>query len=151
VTSVHGLFETHLTVTDLDRAIEFYREGLGFQLAHIIPARQVAFFWIGPVGHTMLGLWGAGSGPQRMALHTAFRTSLADVIASPGALRSAGIIPLDFDGQPTDQPVVFAWMPAASVFFRDPDDNLLEYIAMLPDAPRPDQGVIPWRAWEANG
>ncbi len=96
----------------------------------------------------MLGLWGVGSGPQRMALHTAFRASLADVIAAPRALRSAGITPLDFDGQPTDQPVVFAWMPAASVFFHDPDGHLLEYIAMLPHEPRPEQGIVPWRVWE---
>jgi lactoylglutathione lyase len=145
---VQDLFEAHLTVTDLDRAVEFYRDALGLRLAHVVPAQQAAFFWIGPAGNAMLGLWGTGSGPQRMALHTAFRASLADVVAAPSALRSAGITPLDFDGQPTDQPVVLAWMPAASVFFHDPDGHLLEYIAMLPDAPRPEQGIVPWREWE---
>jgi catechol 2,3-dioxygenase-like lactoylglutathione lyase family enzyme len=80
---VKNLFEAHLTVTDLDRAVEFYRDVLGLRLAHIVPARQAAFFWIGPAGNTMLGLWGTGSGPQRMALHTAFRVSLADVVAAP--------------------------------------------------------------------
>src|SRR4030095_13422744 len=120
------LFEAHLTVTDLDRAVEFYRGLLGLRWAHVAPARQAAFFWIGPAGNAMLGLWGTGSGPQRMALHTAFRASLEDVVAAPSALRSAGITPLDFDGQPTDQPVVLAWMPAAAVFFRDPYGHLLE-------------------------
>ena len=105
---VQNLFETHLPVTDLDRAVRFYRDAVGLQLAHIASARQAAFFWIGPAGNAMLGLWGSGSGPQRMALHTAFRASLADVIAAPAALRSAGITPLDFDGNPTDEPVVFA-------------------------------------------
>jgi lactoylglutathione lyase len=145
---VHNLFEAHVTVTDLDRAIQFYRDVLGLRLAHVVSARQAAFFWIGPAGNAMLGLWGAGSGPQKVALHTAFRTSLADVVAAPSALRSVGIMPLDFDGQPTDQPVVFAWMPAASVFFRDPDGHLLEYIAMLPHEPRPEQGIVPWPVWE---
>ena len=145
---VQHLFETHLTVTDLDRAVEFYRDVLGLRLAHVVPARQAAFFWIGPAGNAMLGLWGTGSGPQRMALHTAFRASLADVVAAPSALRSAGIMPLDFDGQPTEQPVVLAWMPAASVFCHDPDGNLLEYIAMLPDTPHPEQGIVPWQEWE---
>ena len=145
---VQNFFEAHLPVTDLDRAVEFYRDVLGFRLAHVVHARQAAFFWIGPAGNAMLGLWGTGSGPQRMALHTAFRASLADVVAAPGTLRSAGITPLDFDGQPTDQPVVLAWMPAASVFFHDPDGHLLEYIAMLPDPPRPEQGIVPWRDWE---
>jgi len=145
---VETLFEAHLPVTDLDRAIEFYRDIVGLRLAHVVSARQAAFFWIGPAGNAMLGLWATGSGPQRMALHTAFRASRADVVAAPSALRSAGITPLDFHGQPTDQPVVLAWMPAASVFFHDPDGHLLEYIAMLPHEPRPEQGVVVWREWE---
>jgi len=147
---IHDLFEAHLTVADLQRAITFYRDLLGLKLAHVVDQRQVAFFWIGAAGNAMLGVWAAGSSPQRMVLHTAFRTGLADVIAAPGVLRSAGITPLDFDGQLTDQPVVFAWMPAASVFFHDPDGNLLEYIAMLPDPPRPDLGVVSWREWTAS-
>ena len=147
---VQGLFETHLMVADLDRSIQFYRIVLGLRLAHVVPARQAAFFWIGPDGMSMLGLWGSGSGPQRVALHTAFRVSLADVLVAPDALRSAGVTPLDFDGRPTEQPVVFAWMPAASVFFHDPDGHLLEYIAMLPHEPRPEQGVVPWREWEVT-
>jgi lactoylglutathione lyase len=145
---VQDLFEVHMTVADLDRAIAFYRDAVGLQLAHVVSARQAAFFWIGAAGNAMLGLWTAGSGPQRVTLHTAFRASLADVVAAPRALLAAGITPLDFDGRPTDQPVVLAWMPAASVFFRDPDGHLLEYIAMLPDEPRPEYGVVPWRLWE---
>jgi hypothetical protein len=58
-----------------------------------------------------------------MTLHTAFRTSLEDVVAAPRELRSAGITPLDSDGQPTDEPVVLA--RRAAVFFRDPECNLL--------------------------
>ncbi|PWT85244.1 MAG: glyoxalase [Blastocatellia bacterium] len=146
--AAQDLFEVHLTVADLDRAIAFYRDVVGLRLAHIESARQVAFFWIGGAGNTMLGLWSAGSGPQKVISHTAFRASLADVIEAPRALRAAGVTPLDFDGRPTDQPIVFAWMPAASVFFRDPDGNLLEYIAMLPDEPRPEHGIVPWRMWE---
>jgi len=40
-------------------------------------------------------------------------------------------------------------MPAASVFFRDPDGHLLEYLAMLDGAPRPDLGVVSWSEWPA--
>ena len=145
---VEDLFEVHLTVSDLDRTIAFYRDIVGLPLAHVIPTRQAAFFWIGAARNAMLGLWTVGSGPQRVTLHTAFRVSLADVIGAPRALRTAGITPLDFDGQPTDEPVVIAWMPAASVFFRDPDGHLLEYIAILPHEPRPEDGIVPWRAWE---
>jgi lactoylglutathione lyase len=145
--SVQSLFEVHLAVADLDQAIAFYGEVVGLRLAHVESARQAAFLWIGPPGHAMLGLWGAGSAPQRVTSHTAFRVSLDDVLAAPDALRASGVTPLDFDGRPTDQPIVFAWMPAASVFFRDPDGHLLEYIAMLPHEPRPDEGIVPWRLW----
>jgi lactoylglutathione lyase len=144
---VHALFEAHLVVTDLDKAIEFYRDVVGLPLAHVTPGRQSAFFWIGSAHDGMLGLW-VGGGPQRMVLHTAFRTSLAQVLAAPRALRAAGITPLDFDGRPTDQPVVLAWMPAAAVYFLDPDGNLLEYIAMLQQEAHPEHGIVPWSMWE---
>jgi lactoylglutathione lyase len=144
------LFEAHLTVSDMDRSVKFYRDVVGLQPAHVLPAGQAAFFWIGAAGNAMLGLWLAGLGPQRMTMHIAFRVSAAEVVAAPEILKSAGVTPLDFDGQPTDEPVVIAWMPAVSVFFRDPDGHLLEYIAMLPDAPRPEDGVVPWHAWRTD-
>ena len=142
------LFEVHLTVDDLGEAMAFYRDIVGLRLAHVTTARHAAFFWVGSAGNAMLGLWAAGSGPQRVTSHTAFRVRLADVLAAPAILRAAGVTPLDFDGHPTDQPVVLAWMPAAAVYFRDPAGHLLEYIAMLPHDPRPDCGVVPWRTWE---
>jgi len=145
---VQDLFEAHLTVSDLDRAVAFYRDVVGLKLAHLAPEREAAFFWAGGAGRSVLGLWAAGTSPQRMTLHVAFRTSLADVLAAPRTLSAAGITPLDFDGRAADQPVVLAWMPAASVFFRDPDGHLLEYAAMLDDRPRPEFGVLPWRMWE---
>jgi len=42
---------------------------------------------------------------------------------------------------------VLAWMPAASIYFRDPDNNLLEYITVLPDPPDRDLGVVSWNEW----
>ena len=44
---------------------------------------------------------------------------------------------------------MIGWMPAASVFFQDPDANLLEFIAMLPDAPRAEAGVMTYSNWQA--
>jgi lactoylglutathione lyase len=45
---------------------------------------------------------------------------------------------------------VIGWMPAASVFFRDPDGHLLEYPAMLPHEPRPEADVVPYVEWLAS-
>jgi lactoylglutathione lyase len=146
--SVQGLFEVHLAVADLERAIAFYRDALGLRLAYRELSGHAAFFWIGTTGNAMLGLWSAGPAPQQIVSHTAFRVSLAEVLAAPDALRANGITPLDSAGRPTDQPTVFAWMPAASVFFRDPDGHLLEYIAMLAQESRPEHGIVPWRMWE---
>jgi len=56
-------------------------------------------------------------------------------------------VPLDFNGHPAHEPVVLAWMPAAAIYFRDPDGHLLEYIAMLAEEPRPGDGVVGWRQW----
>ena len=147
ITPVDRLFEAHLTVSDLDASIAFYRDRVGLELAHVVAARQAAFFWVGPRGTTMLGLWAAGSAPQKTTTHVAFVARRDDVVAAPRALQSAGITPLDFDGRLTDEPVVLAWMPAASIYFRDPDGHLLEYIAMLPEDPRPDRGVLRWHEW----
>ena len=90
----------------------------------------------------MLGLWEAGTGPQRLSLHLAYRVDLKDLLDAPARFRAAHAIPLDFEGEPTDEPVVLAWMPDASLCFRDPDGNLLELLSMLPDAPQPELGVI---------
>ncbi len=56
---IRGLFESHLTVSDLDRAVAFYWDRLRLPLARIFPERRVAFFWIGSPGRAMLGLWEA--------------------------------------------------------------------------------------------
>jgi catechol 2,3-dioxygenase-like lactoylglutathione lyase family enzyme len=145
--TIGDLFEAHLTVSELDRAVTFYRDLLSLPLAGVFPDRKVAFFWIGAPGKAMLGLWEAGTMPMSINLHVAFQVALSDLHEAPSRLQKAGIQPRDLAGLPTDEPVVLAWMPAAAVYFRDPDNNLLEFIAMLPDRPRPDLGVLPWSDW----
>lgn len=95
----------------------------------------------------MLGIWEAGSAPLVLTLHVAFQVSLNDLHSAPKRLQQAGVLPRDFNGVPSDEPVVLAWMPAAAVYFHDPDGNLLEFITMLSDEPRPELGVLPWSKW----
>jgi len=147
VIPIRSLFESHLTVSDLQRSMAFFGETLGLKLAHVVPDRKVAFYWIGQPGESMLGLWEVGTSPQRMNLHIAFTVELADLLEAPKRLRAAGVIPLGFSGNPTEEPVVLAWMPAASLYFHDSDGNLLEFLTMLPDAPQPELGVVGWTSW----
>ena len=141
---VRGLFETHLTVADLARSVSFYRDLVGLPVALEMPERGAAFHWIGQPGQAMLGLWSIGSAPMGMQLHIAFVMSLADVLAAPERLVAQRIQPLSFFGEPADEPSVIGWMPAAAIYFRDPDGHLLEYLAMLEGPARPELGIVPW-------
>ena len=130
--------------------MEFYERVLGFQRAYLVAEREAAFYWIGGPGHSMLGLWGAGAGPQRMSLHVAFSASLEDILDAPKRLEAAGVVSRDFWGEPSKEPVVIGWMPAAAVYFTDPDSHLLEFLAMLPESARPEIGVVTWNQWRGE-
>jgi ribosomal protein S18 acetylase RimI-like enzyme len=95
----------------------------------------------------MLGLWSLGSAPIGLSLHVALRTSLENALGACDALRSLGVIPLSFFGTETMEPSVIGWMPAAAVYFRDPDAHLIEYLAMLDEPARPERGIVPWSQW----
>jgi len=143
-----GLFEGHLNVSNLDRSMDFFGNTLGLELAQVFRSRRAAFYWIGGRGVSMLGLWETGSTPQRLVSHLAFRVELDNLLSAPERFRNAGITPLDFLGEPTNEPVVLAWMPAAALYFHDPDNNLLEFLTMLPDAPEAEWGVLAWHKWK---
>ena len=142
-----ALFESHLTVADLPRSIAFYRNLVGLELAYELPERGAAFFWVGGRGQGLLGLWSLGSAPLGMTLHIAFRLELEDVVSACERLTASGVAPLSFFGEPAAEPSVIGWMPAAAVYFRDPDGHQLEYLAMLDDPPAPERGIVSWSEW----
>ena len=67
------------------------------------------------------------------------------------ALERLGIDPVHPPHAPLQgrmrEPIVHGWMPAAAVFFRDPDGHLLELIAELEEPARPDAVYQPLSQW----
>lgn len=147
---VRGLYETHLTVSDLDRSIAFYRDVVGLPVALEVPERAAAFLWVPDSRRSMLGLWALGSAPIGMTLHVAFEVTVDDLLEAPSCLRAHGVTPLSFFGEETTEPSVIGWMPAAAVYFRDPDGHLLEYLTMLDEEPDADAGIVAWSQWAAR-
>jgi lactoylglutathione lyase len=143
---VTGLFETHLNVAHLERSMEFYGSVLGLEPGTVDRARRLAIYWIGGRGKAMLGLW--EKPPEKIVVqHFAFEVRLDDLDRVMEAAREQRIELRDFFDQPADVPSVFGWMPAASIYFNDPDGHLLEFIAMLPDEPRPEVGIVTLDEW----
>ncbi len=132
---ITGLFETHLRVRNLERSMEFYEKILGLELGMKEQARRVAFYWIGGRGKTALGLWEKppwvserNAGDPLITEHFAFEIDLADLGRAMAGIKQRGIELRNFFGQITDVPSAFGWMPAASIYFNDPDGHLLEFL-----------------------
>lgn len=152
---LRGIYETHLPVSDLDRAVEFYGERLGLELGLLQEERRVAFFFVSHGGErSMLGLWETDEDlsafpavehvPKR---HFAFRVEVEDADRMVPWLRERGIEPVETLGLDPDDPLVITWMSAAAVFFEDPDGNRLEFLADLPDPPERQNRVVPLSEW----
>ncbi len=145
---IRGLFETHINVSNLERSTDFYCQKLGLELGYHDEARRVDLLWINRPGEAMLGLWEKPA-EQVVPQHFAFRAELSDVRERSVAwLAERGLPCFNFLNDGTQRPMVFGWMPALSIYFFDPDNHSLELIAMLPDAPRPEVGVVSWDQWQ---
>jgi lactoylglutathione lyase len=151
---ITGLFETHLHVKNLERSMEFYEKTLGLELGLKEQARHVAIYWIGGHGKTALGLWEKppwaserNAGDQIITQHFAFEVDLADLGRAVAALKRDGIELRNFFEEITDVPSVFGWVPAASIYFNDPDGHLLEFVAKLPDKAKPEIGIVSLIEW----
>ncbi|OAB45563.1 VOC family protein [Paenibacillus antarcticus] len=138
---IKNLYETHLQVKDLKTSISFF-EKLGLERALVISERKMAFFYIGK-GRQLLGIREVPTGVEVSKRHFAFGVDLSDLMKAMEWLTERGIQPLNSVGKEAVEPVVHTWMPAAAVYFNDPDGNELEFICLLEDEPQ-DIGYVPY-------
>ncbi|WP_261509760.1 VOC family protein [Chryseobacterium paludis] len=143
---IKGLYETHIQVSNLENAIQFYTEVLGLKLAHRDETRPIVFLWVGEGKEFMLGLWEQKENLQPR--HFAFSSDKEDILNySVDYLKTRNLKPYNFLKDGMDKPMVFAWMPALAIYFNDPDGNSLEFISILDGEGRPELGVISYEDW----
>lgn len=141
------LYETHVNTKNLEQAIEFY-QSLELEVAYILNERRVAFFWLGDpeAKEQMLGVWEVPA-EQFVPKHFAFGVSMEQLLEVPSYLEKRDIELRPSFGLDTSEPIVHAWMPAASYYFYDPDGNSLEYITVLKGEAKPELGAIHLSEW----
>ena len=125
--SPHGVLETSLYISDLDRAVKFYREVLGLRLINdaYFEGGRGAALQVG-MGRSVLLLFRADLTRHGGLLlphgttgagHVAFRIELGEIPAWRERLRAHGVA--------IEQEFAFGDNPP-SIYFRDPDGNVLE-------------------------
>ena len=131
------LYETHLPVTNTEASVAFYIAIVGLAFAYRDPTRDIVFLWVGEDRRSMLGLWGPGTeyGSRLHKCHVAIAVSLPELLVAGKRLNDRGIPTRNFAHEETTEPSVIGWMPAAQLYFQDPDAHSLEYITLLDEEP----------------
>lgn len=94
----------------------------------------------------MLGLWEEKENLQRR--HFAFDCSKDFILNNANIfLEKNGLNAYNFLKNGSNQPMVFAWMPALALYFDDPDGNQLEFIHILEGDSKPEFGVVSYEDW----
>ena len=112
-----GIGSINIGVTDLDRAVGFYRDVLGLELQFSEPTHAYARFDLGGVNFGVISH--DISNPEAAAFtgrHTGLNLEVADLDTAVGALKARGV---SFAMEPTRQP----W-GAYMALLSDPDGNL---------------------------
>lgn len=144
---VTGLYEMHIPVSDLKRSVALYSQIPGLEIAQEFPDRNMTLFWTGGKTSGMFGLLEIANEAIRARMHFSFAMPLKGVLGCIEMLSKMERRALGYHGEDIEEPVVIGWMPAVSVFMRDPDNHLVEFISILDEDPDPSFGVQPYSAW----
>lgn len=146
---IKGLFETHLFVENLERSIDFYANVLKLEMYLFEEERRAALFWIGKPQEAMLGLWEKPK-EEIDIRHFAFECDWDWILNdSIKFLKSNNLNFWNFLNDGSQQPMVFANIPAIAIYFTDPDGHYLEFIGTLPGKYSPEKGsqVLTYSQW----
>lgn len=118
---LHEIGQIRIQVTDVDRAVIFYRDALGMSFLYAFPG--MAFFDVDGVRLMLVEPEGRDFGGV-----SAIYYRVADIGLAVKTLESRGVA---FDDQPHvvhRDPAYDLWM----AFFRDPDGNILALMSEVP-------------------
>ena len=117
---IQGIYEVAIPVKDLERAEAFYLDVLGLESGLRQAERRWHFLRAGGQAGMLVLQEQAGDWSP---LHFAFTTTEAAIEGAAERLRGRGV---EVSG-----PVTHDWMPARSIYFRDPDGHDLKLCAPL--------------------
>jgi predicted enzyme related to lactoylglutathione lyase len=106
--------QIHISVTDLDRSVAFYRDVLGIPLQFVVPGQPMAFFASGDVRLYL----GVPESPE-FRTHTVLYYAVDDIDAEYDRLRALGVAFLDGPHVVHRDDAGELWM----AFLADPDDH----------------------------
>jgi lactoylglutathione lyase len=87
---IHGLYETHIRVTDFERSRRFYEGLLGLTVGWLNEDQRRVLYWVGRTGKAMLGVREAA--PEDVSWqHVAFEIALEDMKDAVSFLNGKGI------------------------------------------------------------
>lgn len=120
---ITSLGQIHVSVTDLDRSVAFYRDVLGLEFLFRVPGQSMAFFRL---GGTRLYI-GAPESPEFRSKLVAYLTT-DDLVAEHARLTAAGVAFLDEPHVVHRDETGELWM----AFFQDPDGHQLALMEQRP-------------------
>jgi catechol 2,3-dioxygenase-like lactoylglutathione lyase family enzyme len=110
------LGQVHITVTDLDASVAFYRDVLEIPLLFVVPGQPMAFFASGDV-RLYLGVSESPEFASKVVLYF----DVENIAAEHARLTAAGVNFVDGPHVVSQDENGALWM----AFFRDPDDHNL--------------------------
>ncbi|HEX8632224.1 MAG TPA: VOC family protein [Catenuloplanes sp.] len=112
--AVGALTQVHVSVTDIDRAVAFYRDTLGIPLLFEVPGQQMAFLASGPVRLYL----GRAERPE-LATRCMLYFAVDDIDAEHARLVAAGVRAAGEPHPVHRSGTTALWMS----FFTDPDGH----------------------------